>query len=287
MKILITGAHGMLGRTLVKHLTPRYEVAAVGRQQCDITQAGAVQSQFSQIGPQVVLHCAAVTDVDGCEGNGEAAYRANAIGSANVAAACHRIGARLVAFSTDYVFDGQASRPYQEQDATNPQCVYGQTKLAGELAIRAHCPDHLILRIAWLYGAGGPSFVHAICKLAAQAGEPLRVVADQRGNPTSCDAVAEKVSELLLGFDVGTWHLTCQGEATRYQWARAIIAACGFNREVVPCTSAEFPRPARRPANSCLDNRELRLRGGTPLADWQTCLEQFLASAAELCRRAG
>lgn len=280
MKILVTGGRGMLGRTLVRHLTVRHSVLALGRQELDITDCAAVELACREFRPAAVLHCAAMTNVDGAESQPELAFEINVRGTENVAAACRQVGARLIAFSTDYVFDGSLPRPYHEEDEPNPQTVYGRSKLAGELAVRQLCPDHLILRIAWLYGAGGPSFVHTMLRLGRQPGVPLRVVDDQIGNPTSADAVAERVLALLDTTATGTWHLTAEGEATWYQFARAIAGVVPFERRVLPCATADYPRPARRPANSRLQKRQLERHALRPMDHWSVRLQDFLASEA-------
>jgi len=276
MKILITGAQGMLGRTLTRHWVGRHTLVLTGRAELDITDVVACSSMLRAERPEVVVHCAAHTAVDRCETEVDAAYRLNAIGSQNIAIACQRAGARLVAISTDYVFSGELDRPYHEWDATGPHTVYGASKLAGEHAVRNHCADHVIARISWLYGAGGPSFVHTMLKLGAQAGPALRVVADQIGNPTSTDAVAGGLEPLLERGVVGTVHLTCAGEASWYDFTRAILARAGLARGVDACTSVEYPRPAPRPANSRLDKMALRLHGIPAMPDWHEALERFL-----------
>ena len=240
MRILITGGTGMLGRTLVRRLVG-HELRAPGSRELDVTSAQVVTAAISQWRPQVVIHTAAHTKVDACETELERAFAINAIGSANVAIACQRAGARLIAISTDYVFRGDFDRSYREWDAVGPRTVYGQSKLAGEEAIRTHCADHVIARVAWLYGPGGPSFLHTMRKLGTQAGEPLQVVADQVGNPTSTDVVADGIEHLLEHPVAGTLHLTCSGETTWFGFAQAIFAQYGLARNVVPCTTADFP----------------------------------------------
>lgn len=274
MKILITGARGMLGRTLLRRFTA-HEVVGTDLPDLDLVDAAAVARLLAQVRPQAVIHGAAMTAVDACEGEPDKAFAANAVGSANLARACHLVGARLLALSTDYVFAGDSPRPYHEWDAPAPRTVYGQSKLAGELAVAAHCPDHTLVRIAWLYGAGGPSFVHTMLKHGAVAGEPLRVVDDQIGNPTSTDAVADLLLRLLEQPVPGLVHGTCEGETSWYGFTREIFRLRGLSRGVVPCTTAEYPRPAPRPANSRLEKRALRLARLPAMPTWQETLQRF------------
>lgn len=275
MRILITGGKGMLGRTLQAVLA-EHTLALADLPETDVTVLGSIGAAIEAFRPEVVIHCAALTAVDRCESEADLAFRINALGSANTAISCQRRQARLIAISTDYVFSGALERPYHEWDAPGPRTVYGASKLAGEEAVRAHCPDHVIARTAWLYGPGGPSFVHAMLRLGAQSGEPLPVVNDQLGNPTSTAAVAERLKDFLQTPLAGTFHLTCEGEATWYQFAQAIFAARGLKRALVPCSTQEFPRPAPRPANSRLEKRALRLCGLAPMPHWRESLSRFL-----------
>lgn len=275
MRLLITGAKGMLGRTLARRWGARHELILTDREELDICDARACTVMLVALRPEVVVHCAAHTQVDRCEAERDLAWRLNAVGSANVAAACQRSGARLVSIGTDYVFRGDLDRPYHEWDTPAPRTVYGASKLAGEEAVRAHCPDHCIARIAWLYGPGGPSFVHTMQKLAAQPGPALRVVDDQIGNPTSTDAVALGLERLLEARIAGTVHLTCTGEATWCTFARELLRLRGLARAIEACTTAEFPRPAPRPANSRLDKLALRLHGLPAMPDWREALADF------------
>lgn len=280
MRVLVTGARGMLGRTLARHLS-HHELTLVDVEDFDLTDARATSKAIEESGAEVVVHGAAFTAVDKCETEVDAAFAVNATGTANIAAAAHRARARLFAISTDYVFDGGADRPYVETDTPMPRTVYGQSKLAGENAIRTHCPDHCIFRIAWLYGQGGPSFVHTMLRLGAQAGDPLKVVNDQRGNPTSCDAVASHLGMMLDVPAAGTFHLTCEGETTWFELTKRLFEKKGFARTVNPCTTAEYPRPAPRPANSCLDNRQLRALQLPAMPHWEAALDTFLESFPE------
>ncbi|MDR1611675.1 MAG: dTDP-4-dehydrorhamnose reductase [Planctomycetota bacterium] len=275
MRILLTGAKGMLGRHLARELEG-HELLPVDIDDFDLADAVAVERAVAAFEPGTVIHCAAMTAVDRAEAEPDAAFRVNAVGGINIAASCQRHGARLIAMSTDYVFSGDLGRPYHEWDSPRPRTVYGQSKLAGEDGIRAHCPNHLILRLAWLYGAGGPSFVHAMLEMGGQDGPPLKVVEDQRGNPTSALAVAERLVRLLDIPLVGTMHFSCSGETTWYGFAKEIFAQWGLaKRELTPCTTGEFPRPAPRPANSCLERRRLRLAGQPDMPDWRDALEKF------------
>lgn len=277
MKVLITGANGMLGRTLCNVLQG-CEIIPTDRKDADITDAQQFDACMAAHKPDVVIHCAAMTAVDLCETEIEQAYRINAVGTANVAASCHRHGARLIAISTDYVFDGKLDRPYTEFDQpTGGATIYGRSKWAGEQAVRAHCPNHVIARVSWLYGPGGPSFVHTMLKLADGTRPMLKVVDDQNGNPTSTVAVAEKIQELLGRPEVvGTFHMSCEGLATWYQFAKKIFELTGRDQKVVPCATDEYPRPAPRPKNSCMEKQMLRLQGFTPMINWEQDLERFL-----------
>ena len=279
MKVLLTGGKGMLGRTLCAELTD-FDVIPTDLPEADITDAVGFDALLKQIKPDAVIHCAAMTAVDKCETEIDFAYKLNAFGTANVASACHRNGIRLIAISTDYVFEGNSDRPYNEFDQPNGgNTIYGKSKFAGEEAIRRHCPNHVICRISWLYGAGGPSFVHAMVNLADGTRPELKVVADQIGNPTSTLAVARQLRNILNRKElVGTFHLTCEGEASWADFAAEIFRLKGVDQKIVPCTTAEFPRPAPRPANSRLDKMMLRLSGLPPMPHWKEALAEFMAS---------
>lgn len=277
MRIVITGGKGMLGRTLQRVLTGD-ELVIADLPEWDITDATGFEANLKASRADVVIHCAAMTAVDKCEAERDLAYQLNAVGSMNVAAACHRHGVRLIAISTDYVFDGELERPYHEFDAAGgAHTVYGASKFAGEEMIRRHCPNHVICRISWLYGAGGPSFVHAMMNLADGTRPVLKVVSDQHGNPTSALAVGRQLAVFLKHSElVGTFHCTCEGEATWAEFAQEIFRLAGKNQPIQPCTTAEFPRPAPRPLNSRLEKRMLRLCGLPAMPDWHDALAEFM-----------
>ena len=268
----------MLGRTIQHVLEPDYEIVPTDLPEADITDEDAIDRVIAAHHPDAVVHCAAATAVDACESAVDFAYKLNARGSANVAAACHRHGVRLIAISTDYVFDGASSRPYTEFDRpTGGATVYGQSKWAGEEAIRALCPNHVICRISWLYGLGGPSFVHAMLKLADGTRSVLKVVDDQRGNPTSALAVAHHLGLILVRPKLcGTFHLTCEGEASWAEFAAEIFRIAGRDQRIEPCTTEAFPRPAPRPKNSRLDKMMLRISNLPPMPDWREALAEFM-----------
>ena len=281
MRILITGGRGMLGRTLVRHWQGTHELLVADLPEVDITDADSLGAAFAAFRPEVVVHCAAMTNVDACESDRDKAYLLNAQGTANVARAAAHAGARLIAISTDYVFSGDRPGDRVETDATAPNTVYGATKLAGEDAVRALCPDQVIARVAWLYGPGGPSFVHTMRRLAAEdPGRTLKVVDDQFGNPTSTDAVADALTAFLARPELrGTFHLTCEGVVTWCGFTREILRLAGFDGVTVsPCTTEEYPRPAPRPHYSALSKAKLAACGLPPMPPWQEALARFVAA---------
>ncbi|MCQ2393205.1 MAG: dTDP-4-dehydrorhamnose reductase [Kiritimatiellae bacterium] len=288
MKILITGGNGMLGRTLQKRLA-EHELYVADLPEMDILEEQDLTTYAKGLSPDVIIHCAAMTRVDDCEANQELAFRLNGMGSANVAKAAQACGARLIAISTDYVFSGfkpgeypafgpSSSEGYLETDQPLPATVYGKSKLAGERSMLDILPTATIVRIAWLYGAGGPSFVHTMAKLGAQVGEPLKVVDDQRGNPTSTTAVANLIAFLLVHPEVqGIVHGTCTGICSWYDLTMELFSLLGSVRPVVRCTTAEFPRPAPRPAFSALAKGVLG-KIGYEMPDWKTALREFVST---------
>ena len=298
MKIIITGGNGMLGRTLRKELAAsdavgdsegrgkrNSEIIIADLPEWDITAADDFTEKTLAALPDLVIHCAAMTKVDDCESNRDLAFRLNEEGTRNVALACKVCGARLIAISTDYVFSGEPPREpwaWSETDIPRPRTVYGASKFAGEQMVQMIHPDSsVILRIAWLYGEGGPSFVHTMAKLGAQAGDPLKVVDDQRGNPTSAKVVADVIRFLMSRPDVsGIVHGTCEDQCTWYEFAMELKRLMGarFPREIVPCTTAEFPRPAPRPRNSALKKSVLNVLGyRTP--NWRDALADLVSTS--------
>ena len=278
MKILITGGKGMLGRTLQTELA-EHEIVVADLPEWDITDDAGFVAKVGEVKPDLIIHCAAMTKVDDCEAKRDLAFKLNEEGSRNVALAAKVCGARLFAISTDYVFSGEPPKEpwaWSETDIPRPRTVYGASKFAGEQMIQMILPEAVIIRIAWLYGSGGPSFVHTMAKLGAQEGAPLKVVNDQRGNPTSTKTVADVIRFLMTKPDVsGIVHGTCEDQCTWYDLTVELFRLLGLKREVVPCTTEEFPRPAPRPRNSALKKSVLNVLGyRTP--NWKDALAEFV-----------
>lgn len=274
MKLLLTGAGGMLARDVMATLADRHQIHPFPEEALDITDFAAVRRAVDGLRPDLIVNCAAFTDVDRCETEPGPAFAVNALGPRHLAVAAHGAGAALLHVSTDYVFDGTATAPYGEFDPVGPVTAYGRSKLAGELEVRAHCPRHYIVRSAWLYGAHGRNFVHTMLQLAAQR-ERLTVVDDQVGNPTWTVELARAIGALMETGAFGTYHASAEGEASWYAFAREILRLKGVATPVDPVPSTAFPRPARRPAFSALDKGCLRALGLT-MRPWREALADYL-----------
>lgn len=275
MRIVVTGANGQLGKEIAKQGSS-HELILTDYDTLNITDGSAVAAFMKAIKPEAVIHCAAYTNVDGAETDYDGAFRVNVVGSQNMAAGCLEAGARMVYVSTDYVFDGQKQQPYREFDSVNPQSTYGVTKWQGEEMVRRILGRHYIVRTAWLYGEGN-NFVRTMMGLA-EKNNTLRVVNDQIGTPTSTVDLTKSIYALLASDAYGTYHGTCQGQCSWYEFACEIFRRTGKKIEVLPVTTSEFPRPAKRPAHSVLDNYMLRMTVGDPMRNWQTALEDYLVS---------
>jgi dTDP-4-dehydrorhamnose reductase len=278
VKILITGAGGQLGTDLTRlaSFDGRHQVVGATRSELDVGDRDAVMSAFTGLHPDLVVHAAASTAVDGCEFDRDHAWRVNALGCRYVAEGARLAGAHLVAVSTDYVFDGTSPNPYNEWDQPSPASMYGMSKLGGEEEVKAILPGATIARTSWLCGPHGDNMVKTILRLAG-AGAPLRFVDDQRGCPTFTEDLAGMLLHLGLSRRSGLFHVTNQGATTWFEFARDVVAAAGLDRAMVqPIRTADLdpPRPAPRPANSVLDNAALRLGGIALLPDHHQPLEQ-------------
>jgi dTDP-4-dehydrorhamnose reductase len=284
--ILITGSRGQLGCELMRILSRRGPVLGVTHADLDITDRTAVPAYVKTVKPTVVIHCAAWTDVDACEIDADRAMAVNADGCRNVANACQSVGAAMMYFSTDYVFDGQKSAPYVEDDPPNPLSVYGKSKLAGEKAVRDLVERHVIMRISWVYGANGANFIKTMLGLgrkqidAVKAGlryEPLKVVDDQTGCPTWAVDIATQTEMLISRQMTGTFHVAAGGAVTRYALARELFNSLAMNVELIPCTTDELARPAPRPRYSVMENRRLIEAGCNIMPAYNDSLRRFLA----------
>jgi dTDP-4-dehydrorhamnose reductase len=285
------GPTGQLGHELPRALAHLGQVIALNRASADLARPESLRSVVRGHSPHIVINAAAYTAVDRAESEPDLANIVNADAPRVLAEEAQALGACMVHYSTDYVFDGQKGSPNNENDLPNPLSAYGRSKLAGENAVTAACHRHLIFRTSWLFGAHGENFLKTILRLAAER-ETLRVVADQRGTPTSVATVATSTAE-VLGSQLNTWdedsrwgvyHLAADGETTWHGYARYIVdqaRSLGITlrataETVVPITSAEYRTPAPRPANSRLDTAKLRSRFGVHLPDWRRGVEQVL-----------
>ena len=276
MKLLITGANGQLGHELVRAtIAAGHEVVATSHETLDITDKLAVDAAITVARPDVVIHAAAWTAVDACESDPDKAMLVNGTATKYIAAAAHAVGAHVVYISTDYVFDGSKTSPYDEEDAPNPQSVYGASKLEGE---RALGPNDAIVRIAWVCGFYGGNMVKTILRLAEQP--QLKFVDDQIGNPTFADDAAEMIVRIATEKRSGTWHVTNQGDVSWYEFARQVLMAAGFDaNKVAPIKTHELqpPRPAKRPFNSVLNNTSLKRAGIELLPDFRMPLARLVS----------
>jgi dTDP-4-dehydrorhamnose reductase len=277
--LLITGVHGQLGSAVEKLATSRgLEVIGHDLDTLDITDPAAVEKILDETRPTTLVNCAAFTAVDDCESDPKNAFAVNGEAVGHLAEACNQVAARLVHISTDYVFAGDGSAPYSEAEPTAPRSVYGRSKLRGEL-MAASASRHLIVRTAWLYGHAGSNFVEAIRRQLENGHETLRVVSDQIGSPTFADDLADAVLALDSRDALGVVHAVNSGSTSWHGFACEIVRRLGRNAEVLPVTTAEFPRPAPRPAYSVLDTGRLRQLIGRAMPPWQDALGRYLEAA--------
>jgi dTDP-4-dehydrorhamnose reductase len=274
VKLLVTGAAGMLGTDVVRAAQfVNHDVVALARAELDVTDADAVFRCFLDERPDAVVNCAAYTNVDGAEDDLPAAMEVNADGARSVAAAAAEVAAKVVQVSTDYVFDGSKPGPYLESDEPRPLSVYGQTKLAGERETQLANPRHLIARSSWLFGTAGRNFVETMLALGTEHGEVL-VVRDQVGCPTYTGHLAEALIRLVDTEAYGIHHLAAAGECSWYEFAQEIFRQAGVECRVMSCTTAEFPRPAPRPPYSVLGTER---PDAIELPEWTAGLADYLA----------
>lgn len=297
IRVLLVGKDGQVGTELQRTLAPLGDIFAVDRDTCDLTRPEEVRATVREAAPRIIINVAAHTAVDQAESEPELAFALNADGPRLLAEEARRCGAALIHYSTDYVFDGRKREPYVESDPANPLGVYGRSKLAGEQAVMTAGVPHMILRTSWVYGLHGRNFLLTIMRLAREKPE-LRIVADQFGTPNWAAALAAATAEIVrkaaaggdpvraIGVRGGVYHLTCRGRTSWHGFASAIVERLHARGEgplvpVVPISTADFPTPARRPANSVLEGSALARAWSVMLPDWRTALEACLASRAK------
>lgn len=274
MKIVITGAKGMLGTKLMDILIG-HDLIGMDAQELDITDKSNASKVIASHKPDAVINCAAFTRVDDCETKVDLAFAVNSVGPENLALACKDNDVKLVHIGTDYVFDGTNTTPYKEEDKTNPLSIYGKSKLAGEDNIRAVLDNHLIIRTQWLYGENGPNFVETILRIAKERDE-LRVVNDQWGAPTYTKDLGLAIKALIENDCRGTYHAANSGSCTWYEFTLEILRLEGLEKNVVPVTTEEFARPARRPSYSVFNCDKVKTEAGFIFRHWRDALAEYM-----------
>ena len=289
MKLLITGARGQLGTELQALLQEggcslgtlpesirKANVIPISSDSLNYDDIDSVRGCFSALSPDVIINCVAYTNVNACEAERDDAFRLNALVPRNFAIAAEESGSVLIHVSTDYVFDGRTDEPYHEWDLCNPQNVYGKSKLMGEQYVREFCRRYMVVRTSWLYGRHGGNFVKAILKAAEEKGI-VKIVNDQFGNPTNAEDLAYHLLRLANTCDYGLYHCTGNGVCTWYDFAYEFIKLSGNTCSITPCSTKEYPSPARRPAYSALDNCMLRCTIGDNMRDWQEAIKDYMS----------
>lgn len=274
MKILVTGAGGMLGQALVPCLESRgHTVMALPKESLDVTNYTQVVESLTKAKPDIVIHCAAYTKVDQAESEPGLAYLINGYGTENLAVSCNTLNLPMLYVSSDYVFDGEQNQPYNPWDATRPLSIYGKSKLAGEKAVQRHLLRFYIVRTSWLYGPNGKNFVDTILAMA-QERKTLRVVSDQVGTPTCTLSLSETIADLITTGRWGIYHASDDGVTNWYEFAKEITR--GTNAEIIPIETKDMPRPATRPKYSVMDKTTLINTIGRELPTWQESLQAYL-----------
>ncbi|MEW6002902.1 MAG: dTDP-4-dehydrorhamnose reductase [Nitrospirota bacterium] len=278
MKILVTGSRGMLAQDLIPLLKEEYEVFAFSGEELDITDKNSLYNAFTSVKADFAINCAGYTKVDKAEEEKEKAFLVNGIGVQNLSLMCADAGIPLLHISTDYVFDGEKKRPYMPFDSTNPINIYGISKLAGEKYIQWILDKFYILRTSWLYGRGGENFVFAILRLAKERSE-IRVINDQIGSPTSTITLTKGIRRLIESGAYGIYHITdeTEGGISWFEFAKEIIRISGLKTEVIPVTTDQYPRPAKRPMYSVLDTEMTRLATGFISDNWRVALGNLVS----------
>ncbi|MFS0775287.1 dTDP-4-dehydrorhamnose reductase [Neobacillus sp. 3P2-tot-E-2] len=279
MKVVVTGAAGQLGQDVLLELGRKnHQAFGTDRTQLDITNEADVTTYINEVKPDVILHCAAYTNVDAAEENEDAAYQINAAGTEYLAKAAKLNGVKMLYISTDYVFDGTATEPYEVDEPTKPLGAYGRTKLAGEQLLQKHLAEFFIVRTAWVFGIYGNNFVKTMLRLGKERGE-VGVVHDQVGSPTYTVDLAKFMVELMETDKYGIYHATNSGICSWYEFAVEIFKQADMKVTVNPLSSDQFPRPAARPKYSVLSKKMIEKQGLSPLRDWKEALAAYLGES--------
>lgn len=276
MRVLVTGVKGQLGHDVMNELAKRgYQGVGVDVDEMDITDKTAVERVMKDVQPDKVVHCAAWTAVDDAEDKVELCRRVNAEGTENIAVMCRELDVPMIYLSTDYVFDGEGTRPWEPDDERHPLNVYGQTKYEGELAVERNLDKYFIVRIAWVFGVNGKNFIKTMLRLS-ETHDTLTVVDDQVGSPTYTYDLARLLVDMLETEKYGRYHATNEGLCSWCEFAREIFRQAGKNVNVIPVSSEEYPAKAKRPHNSRMSKEKLKEMGFEPLPAWQDALSRYL-----------
>jgi len=276
MKVFVTGVKGQLGFDVVNELNKRgHEAVGVDIDEMDITDKESVNRVIKATAPDAVIHCAAYTAVDAAEDNEELCRNVNAKGTEYIAEVCRELDIKMMYISTDYVFNGQGTRPWEPDDERAPLNIYGQTKYEGELAIEENLTKYFTVRIAWVFGVNGKNFIKTMLNLG-KTHDKLTVVADQTGSPTYTYDLARLLVDMIETEKYGRYHATNEGECTWYEFACEIFRQAGMDVKVEPVGSDQYPAKAKRPANSRMNKEKLEENGFLPLPSWQDALKRYL-----------
>lgn len=281
-KVLIIGATGLLGADLSRYFGAKYDRIGIGSADLDIRHKSATAAFIKQLRPEIVINAAAWTNVDACQKDRQKAFDINAEGAGNIAAACKEARARLVHFSTDYVFDGEKKEPYSEGDQTGPVNIYGQSKLDGEKQVLSRLPEAAVVRVAWLYNNSGKSFVPRLIERGRRSSvetEPIMMITDQIGAPTWTDEVVRQTDVIIDKKITGIIHCTSGGACSRFDLAQLLFASLGREVPLAACSRRDFPDRAPRPAYTALANSVLDRAGANNMKNYKTALQEFLETA--------
>jgi len=283
-KVLITGAQGQLGQQLLNIDHEKFILIGLTKEQLDITNYKQCLTQIERVKPDIIIHCAAYTAVDQAESEKDKAFLINEQGTLNLVKASHTQNCKFVYISTDYVFDGLSASPYEVDDTPNPQTIYGQTKLAGERVVQQYHEKYFIVRTSWVFGQYGHNFAKTMLKLAAQ-GKPISVVNDQIGSPTYTYHLAQFIYNLIETEQYGVYHATNSGQCSWYDFASYIFEKSTIDVALTPCTTEQFPRPAKRPAYSVLSDKQVKLSGLPSLPHWKQAVDHFINQQNEYTKK--